>query len=155
MRRQGWQTHQRQQPGPNWSRYAVIAASVRHSPGARLLPAILFVALLCSSGCAGLFRRLPGSAPPPPVENPLFIPPMDRELLWNQTVDAVDDYFRIEREDRVRLIAGVLTEGRIDTFPITGSTIFEPWRGDSTPGYQKLHATLQSIRRREIGRAHV
>jgi hypothetical protein len=113
-----------------------------------LLPAILFVALLCSSGCAGLFRRLPGSAPPPPVENPLFIPPMDRELLWNQTVDAVDDYFRIEREDRVRLIAGVLTEGRIDTFPITGSTIFEPWRGDSTPGYQKLHATLQSIRRR-------
>jgi hypothetical protein len=82
------------------------------------------------------------------VENPLFIPPVDRELLWNQTVDAVDDYFRIEREDRVRLIAGVLTEGRIDTFPTIGSTMLEPWRRDSTPGYEKLHATLQSIRRR-------
>ena len=82
------------------------------------------------------------------VENPLFIPAVDRELLWNQTVDAVDDYFRIEREDRVRLIGGVLTEGRIDTFPTIGSTMFEPWRRDSTPGYEKLHATLQSIRRR-------
>jgi hypothetical protein len=67
---------------------------------------------------------------------------------WNNTVDAIDDYFRIEREDRVRLVAGVLTEGRIDTFPSTGSTIFEPWRTDSTPGYEKLHATLQSIRRK-------
>ena len=57
------------------------------------------------------------------MENPLFVPPLDRELLWNQTVDAVDDYFRIEREDRVRLIGGVLTEGRIDTFPMIGSTM--------------------------------
>jgi hypothetical protein len=46
----------------------------------------------------------------------------------------------------------VLTEGRIDTFPITGSTIFEPWRRDSTPGYEKWHATLQSIRRRALVR---
>jgi hypothetical protein len=87
-----------------------------------------------------------------PLENPLFVPAMDREFLWNQTVDAVDDYFRIEREERVRLIGGVLTEGRIDTFPTTGSTLLEPWRGDSTPGYEKWHATLQSIRRRAIVR---
>jgi hypothetical protein len=86
--------------------------------------------------------------PPPAMENPMFVPAMDREFLWNQAVDAVDDYFRIEREERVRLIGGVLTEGRIDTFPITGSTVFEPWRKDSTPGYEKIHATLQSIRRR-------
>src|SRR6185503_5502594 len=83
-----------------------------------------------------------------PIENPLFVPAMDREFLWNQTVDVVDDYFRIEREERVRLIGGVLTEGRIDTLPTVGSTIFEPWRTDSTRGYEKLHATLQSIRRR-------
>jgi hypothetical protein len=73
---------------------------------------------------------------------------VDREFFWNQTVDAVDDYFRIEREERVRMIGGVLTEGRIDTFPTIGSTVFEPWRRDSTPGYEKVHATLQSIRRR-------
>jgi len=100
-----------------------------------------------ASGCRGLFHSNSGGAARP-IENPLFIPPVDRELLWNQTVDAVDDYFRIEREDRVRSIGGVLTEGRIDTFPTIGSTVFEPWRVDSTRGYEKLHATLQSIRRR-------
>ena len=104
--------------------------------------------LLCLlAGCHGLQHRNSNGGPSP-IENPLFIPPVDRELLWNQTVDAIDDYFRIEREDRVRLVGGVLTEGRIDTFPTIGSTLFEPWRVDSTPGYEKLHATLQSVRRR-------
>lgn len=85
---------------------------------------------------------------PAPLENPLRIPPLDRELVWNQLVDAVDDYFRIEREDRMRMVGGVLMEGRIETFPTIGSTLLEPWRADSTPGYEKWHATLQSIRRR-------
>lgn len=108
-----------------------------------------FAALCCTAGCMRPWLFSNGDAGPPQlIENPLFVPAMDREFLWNQTVDAVDDYFRIEREERVRLIAGVLTEGRIDTFPVTGSTILEPWRRDSTPGYEKLHATLQSIRRR-------
>jgi len=106
----------------------------------------LILVLFFTTGCHGLFRGPPGGVRP--IDNPLFIPPVDRELLWNQTIDAVDDYFRIEREDRVRLIGGILTEGRIDTFPTIGSTMFEPWRRDSTPGYEKLHATLQSIRRR-------
>jgi len=87
-------------------------------------------------------------APAGPVENPLFVPPLDPEFVWNNLVDAVDDHFRIEREERVRLIGGILTEGRIDTYPTIGSTLLEPWRGDSTPGYEKMHATLQSIRRR-------
>jgi hypothetical protein len=105
--------------------------------------------LIVSTGCAGgWFRRHNALGGPQTIENPLFVPAMDREFLWNQTVDAVDDYFRIEREERVRLIAGVLTEGRIDTFPLSGSTILEPWRRDSTRGYEKWHATFQSIRRR-------
>jgi hypothetical protein len=107
-----------------------------------VLGAVIFI----NSGCSSLLYRR--SSAPGPIANPLFLPPVDREFLWNQTVDAVDDYFRIEREDRVRLIGGVLTEGRIDTFPTIGSTLLEPWRVDSTPGYEKLHATLQSIRRR-------
>ncbi len=107
------------------------------------------VALLSTTtGCNGLFHHRVAKGGSGAIQNPLFIPPIDRELLWNQTVDAVDDYFRIEREDRVRLIGGVLTEGRIDTFPTIGSTIFEPWRTDSTRGYEKIHATMQSIRRR-------
>jgi hypothetical protein len=82
------------------------------------------------------------------VENPLFVPAMDREFLWNQCVDAIDDYFRIQTESRVRLDAGILTEGQIHTYPTTGSTWLEPWRTDSTRGYEKWHATFQSIRRR-------
>src|SRR5687768_12168579 len=111
----------------------------------------IFALCLISSftGCAGGWLRGHGAAGRlQQIENPLFLPAMDREFLWNHTVDAVDDYFRIEREERVRLIAGVLTEGRIDTFPTSGSTLVEPWRRDSTAGYEKLHATLQSIRRR-------
>ncbi|MCE9524556.1 MAG: hypothetical protein K8R36_00710 [Planctomycetales bacterium] len=108
---------------------------------------LLFIAPALLTGC-GAFRNPFAARSQSVIENPLFVPAMDREFIWNQTVDAVDDYFRIEREERVRLIGGVLTEGRIDTHPTTGSTLFEPWRNDSTPGYEKLHATLQSIRRR-------
>ncbi len=83
-----------------------------------------------------------------PGQNPLFVPAIDREFLWNQTIDALDDHFRIEREQRMQLIGGVITDGMIETFPTTGSSFLEPWRGDSTPGFQRWYATLQSIRRR-------
>ena len=113
----------------------------------RAFTLLLAIVSMAFTGCAGSFFRRDGAGGPQTIENPLFVPAMDREYLWNQTVDAVDDYFRIEREERVRLIAGVLTEGRIDTFPLSGSTILEPWRRDSTRGYEKWHATLQAIRR--------
>lgn len=115
--------------------------------GRNVAALLLFLASTWLTGC-GALRNPFASRSSSIIENPLFVPAMDREFIWNQTVDAVDDYFRIEREERVRLIGGVLTEGRIDTHPLTGSTLFEPWRNDSTPGYEKLHATLQSIRRR-------
>jgi hypothetical protein len=82
-----------------------------------------------------------------PVENPLFIPAHDREFLWNQIVDEMDNYFHIQREERVRVESGVLTEGRIETRPQSGATLLEPWRGDSTSGYERWHSTLQTIRR--------
>jgi hypothetical protein len=105
----------------------------------------LFVA--CAAGCAM-------TPPPAPVAvgNPAFIPIPDRELVWNTTVDVIDDYFQIEREDRVRLVGDVLIEGRIDTYPLPGSTLFEPWRHDSADAYEKLESTLQSMRRRAIVR---
>jgi hypothetical protein len=118
------------------------------------MPCCLLALALMLASAAGCARfRLPSGPQsfltgPAPLENPLFVPAVDQEFLWNQAVDTIDNYFRIEREERIRLIGGVLTEGRIDTFPTTGSTIFEPWRRDSTRGYEKLHATLQSIRRR-------
>lgn len=111
--------------------------------------------LLLAPGC-GLEQRLRdlhhSSAVPQAAlaQNPLYVPTSDREFLWNQLVDTVDDYFDIEREERVRLVGGVLTEGQIDTHPLPGATVLEPWRKDSSHGFQRRFATLQSIRRRGI-----
>jgi len=87
-----------------------------------------------------------------PNPNPMRVPPGDKDVLWDTVVDVVDDDFTIDREVRVRQEGEVLTEGRIDTFPEVGSTIFEPWRGDSADAYEKVESTLQSIRRQALVR---
>jgi hypothetical protein len=118
----------------------------------------LFVlsALLAATGGCGWHAHTTLHGPAPGatalLENPLFVPIADREFLWLQVVDTVDNYFNIKREERVRLVGDVLLEGRIETFPAAGSTMLEPWRKDSTPGFEKLHATLQSVRRYAIVR---
>jgi hypothetical protein len=88
---------------------------------------------------------LPG--PPPTPQNAVVIPPLDAELVWTKMVDVADDYFKVQSEQRVVFANGVPTEGRIDTFPQTGATILEPWRGDSVGWYERWESTLQSIRR--------
>lgn len=124
------------------------------TPRIALLSRAALLAVVCCASIAGCgafprFRHTNPNIPPGTlIENPMFVPAVDREFLHTQTVDVVDDFFRIEREERVRLIGGILTEGRIDTFPKIGSTMLEPWRGDSTPGYERWLATLQSIRRK-------
>lgn len=85
--------------------------------------------------------------PPPPPTNAIVLPPLDAEMVWQQVVDVVDDYFKIASEQRVVFSNGVPAEGRIDTFPQTGSTLLEPWRGDSVGFRERLESTLQSIRR--------
>ena len=102
--------------------------------------------LSCASGCS-LIHHKQQQDPPATLENPLFIPQTDTEFVWNQVVDELDNYFKIRREDRVRIIDNVLTEGWIETYPKAGSTILEPWRKDSAPGFERRLATLQSIRR--------
>ena len=82
------------------------------------------------------------------LPNPMPVIALDDEFLWRQIVDTVDDYFRIEREVRMRADGGVVTDGLIQTFPTTGASCLEPWRKDSTHGFERLHATLQSIQRR-------
>ena len=84
---------------------------------------------------------------PEAFENPLFVPVQDREFLWNQIVDTVDNDFRIDREERVHYMDGVLTEGRVDTFPEVGKTLLEFWQKDSPSFRERLHATFQSVRR--------
>ena len=106
--------------------------------------------LVLFAGCGLLSRRFAGPNPDGSVEtvsNPLVVPVSDIEFSWQQIVDMVDDYFEIKSEQQVREIGGVLMEGRIVTRPRTGATCIEFLRKDSTPGYERLHSTLQSIRR--------
>jgi hypothetical protein len=98
-----------------------------------------------SSGCAPVTKMMCG-----PVTNPLPIPPASRDWVWEQVVDVVDDYFEIEHEERGRAVGDVVTVGRIDTFPAIGSTLLEPWKGDSVNVYERLECTLQSQRRRAV-----
>jgi hypothetical protein len=118
---------------------------------------ILAICLLtAAAGCA------PWSwshAPPPeaaiaaaPIENPLFTPIADHEFIFHQLVDTLDNYFEIDAEERVRVEEGVILEGRIETLPTIGATYLEPWRRDSVGGFERLHATLQTIRRRASAR---
>ncbi|NQT15599.1 MAG: hypothetical protein HQ582_22775 [Planctomycetes bacterium] len=80
-------------------------------------------------------------------DNPAMVCAADPEVVWETVADVVDDYFTIREEEPVRLAEDVLIEGRLDTFPTVGSTLFEPWRGDSVGPYDKLESTLQSMRR--------
>ncbi len=76
----------------------------------------------------------------------------DAQYIFDAAVDVVGDYFRIEHEEPVRMLGAILTEGRIDTYPKIGATIFEPWDYDSANGYERWESTLQSIRRRALVR---
>lgn len=81
------------------------------------------------------------------IPNPMIVPMMDRWYLMDQISDELDDYFRIYREDRIRVIDGVMTEGFIETHPQIGGTLLEPWKKDSSPGFELNQSTLQTIRR--------
>ena len=67
--------------------------------------------------------------PPLTKSNSVVIPPIDAEVVWQQMVDTMDDFFKIQSEQRVVFANGIPAEGRIDTYPQTGATLLEPWRG--------------------------
>jgi hypothetical protein len=102
------------------------------------------------AGCGQLAYRLDRSVPESFVPNPLELPPRADDFVWSQVVDAVDDYFRIVREQPVQNSNGIVLDGRIETSYQVGASLNEPWRKDSTSGFERLESTLQSIRRRAI-----
>lgn len=139
------------------SRHTLMSAIARTSVGA--LSIVLTAAICCFAiGCApsyppGSFSAAtaPGYVNPPiqatyAYENPLPLAG-DPGFLWDQVVDVVDDYFPIAREQRADLLGDVVTEGRLDTAPVTGATLLEPWRGDSVGVAERLESTLQQTRR--------
>ncbi|MDR1385338.1 MAG: hypothetical protein LBJ67_16035 [Planctomycetaceae bacterium] len=98
-----------------------------------------------SAGCACFYDRIPGIDNVPPAKNPMYIASNDADMVWDRVVDAVDDYFEIEREEPVRLYG---SEGRIDTHPRIAATYLEPWFSDSVTAEERLESTCQTIRRR-------
>ena len=108
--------------------------------------------VVASTGCraiANLDSLGPnaGTLNQPQMPNPLSVPMLDRWLVMEQISDELDDYFKIFREERIRVLDGIMSEGRIETHPRIGGTLLEPWRRDSMPGFERMHATLQTIRR--------
>jgi hypothetical protein len=88
----------------------------------------------------------------PGIPNPLSMPVSDDEFAWDAIADVVSDYFSITSEQRaVRGMEG-WSEGRIETAPQTGATIFEPHRGDSVGWFNRWESTFQTIRRRAVVR---
>lgn len=92
--------------------------------------------------------RLRTRPPHQVVPNPLTLPPAEDQFVWLQVVDVVDDYFRVRSEQPVQNRGDMVLDGRLETAYKTGASLSEPWRKDSTDGFERLQSTLQSIRRR-------
>ena len=110
---------------------------------------VIVALMICGNGCRTI-RNLEATKNQTsfePVPNPLIVPLVDRWFLMDEISDEIDDYFRVLREERIRSVDGVMTEGWIETHPRIGSTVLEPWHHDSTRGYEKIHAALQTVRR--------
>ena len=107
------------------------------------------VACLAASGCArwNKYWTEPRCESVDDLPNPLPVPMCDPQAAMDEISDVLDNYFRIAREQRMRVIDSVMTEGWIETHPRVGTSLFEPWFRDSQPGFEKLHATLQTVRR--------
>ena len=110
----------------------------------------LAMSVIASVGCGRMLYRFNNHAPVDFVPNPIELPPADDNFVWSQVVDAVDDYFHIAREQPVQNSSGIVLDGRIETSYRIGASLMEPWRKDSTSGFERLQSTLQSIRRRAI-----
>ncbi len=100
-------------------------------------------------GCRAIFPNEPTatSASDYALANPLPVPMVDPDFAMNTVSDELDNYFRIARESRIRNTDGIITEGWVETHKTIGATYFEPWRRDSTFGFERAHATLQTVRR--------
>lgn len=115
-----------------------------------MLLLLVVASVITAGGCRQLFYRLSNQPPESLLPNPLELPPVADDFAWQQVVDVVDDYFRIVREQPVQNNGQIILDGSLETAYVVGASIFEPWRKDSTAGFERLQSTLQSIRRRAI-----
>ena len=78
----------------------------------------------------------------PMQENPLRISAGSYDILWEKTIDVIDDYFVIVEENR--------TDGKIITLPKVGATLLEPWHHEAVNFEERLEGTFQTIRRQAV-----
>jgi hypothetical protein len=114
-----------------------------------LLALLIPFALL---GCVGgPMVTLPEPMPPATAyDNPLLVNNPSAEYVFDTAADVIGDYFLIDYEEPIRLMGTDPTEGRIETYPKVGATMFEPWDHDSADSYQRLESTLQTMRRHAV-----
>lgn len=114
-----------------------------------LFACVFFIpGVLLLQGCGAILYRLSSPLPDATIPNPVVINAQAPEFLWAQVVDTTDDYFHVIREQPLQASRDSFLEGRLDTAYRTGASMLEPWRKDSTKGFERLQSTLQSIRRR-------
>ena len=92
------------------------------------------------AGCAaGPYGAAPYAAVPSEAavyyDNPTLLPSGSAEQVWEHVVDVVDDYFDIAQEIPITEMDVV---GRLDTVPLVGATLMEPWRHDSANFDERL-----------------
>ncbi len=83
---------------------------------------------------------------PSSVDNPVYLPlgPNSYGAVFEKVQDVLDDYFEIAYTNRYN--------GEIETFPRVAPGLGEMWKGGSPDLYQRLLATLQSMRNRAVVR---
>ena len=108
----------------------------------------VLLTLAVLGGCGSVLYRFRSPPPQHYVPNPLTLPPAEDLFVWLQVVDVVDDYFRIRTEQPVQNRGEMVLDGRLETSYRIGASLSEPWRKDSTDGFERLQSTFQSIRRR-------
>jgi len=76
------------------------------------------------------------------VENPVYVPqgPWYYNTVFDKVIDIVDDYFDVASTNRYA--------GTIRTFPRIAPGLEQPWKTGNPALYDRLLATLQSIRNR-------
>ena len=117
--------------------------------GRKLLTAWTGAVLLLAAGCMSVPNiDNPAFVRPDPsvhVANPVWVPGAGQPSYYNEKVfekilDVVDDYFEIHFASRY--------DGHIETFPRIAPGYEQIWKPGSPDAYQRLEATLQTIRHR-------
>jgi len=117
---------------------ATVATSFPSFPGgysmifrARVWP-IYAILACCTWGCGSYpHGSLVGQAMPnaPDLQNPMLVPAVDREVVWEQVTRRARRLLHHPAEERVAKWAIVVLEGRIETFPVGGATLLSRGEG--------------------------